>query len=330
MEHVGHVTIDQLMNIVPHIQDKWSLIGTRLKVSSHTLDEICLTANEQQIPAGSKNTFCCVKMLTGWYETSDDVSVDAIMIAIDAPHVGLKTKISNVEAVLKSEYVAMDTGTDNSVTNPPEETEQLYFEITTKYCLELSKSRCSISEVLTYLKICKVNSDVLVGISDFPELVASFEKHGLINKADLSWLKNIARHAECTKATEVAEEYENLLMADKIPWYSNHPEGTYLARTDKKPESVTVKDSNNAKSAASELVNIVESDSVLKSSEVGSVTFYWKLINKSAKIQIPKVANALLKQRCRDAGITYVGVMINDDLNSNWITIDETGKFVVA
>ena len=334
MAHVGQikkVTIDQLMNIVPHIQDKWSLIGTRFKVSSRTLDEICLTANEQHIPAGSKNTFCCVKMLTSWYETSDDVSVDAIMMAIDAPHVGLKAKISNIEAAMTSEYVAMDNNTSNSVTNPPEKIEQSYFEMTTKFCLELSKSQYSISEVITYLKVCKINSDVLDGISDFPELVASFEKHALINKVDLSWLKNIAHHAKCTKATEVVEEYESLLMADKIPWYRSHLKGTYLvARTDKKPESVTVKDSNNAKSAVSELVNILESDSVLQSSKVGSVTFYWKLIDKSAKIQIPEVANASLKQRCRDAGVTHVSVMIDGDLNSNWITIDETSKYVVT
>ena len=324
---IKEVTIHQLMNIVPHIQDRWSLIGTRLKVSSHTLDEICLTANEQQIPAGSKNTFCCVKMLTSWYETSDDVSVDAIMMAIDAPHVGLNTKISTIETSLTSEYVAMDTDTGNSVTNPIEKIEQSYFKMTTKFCLELSKSQYSISEILPYLKVCKINSDVLEGISDFPELVASFEKHALINKADLSWLKNIAHYAECTKATEVVEHYESLLMADKIPWYSSHPEGTYLiAKTDKKPESVTIKDSSNAKSTASEIVNIVESDSVLQSSEVGSVTFYWKLVNKSAEIRIPKVVNALLIKRCRNAGVTNVGVMIDGDLN--WIAIDETGMYL--
>ena len=241
MAHVGQikeVTIDQLMNIVPHIQNRWSFIGTRLKVSLNTLDEICLTANEQQIPAESINTFCCVKMLTSWYETSDDVSVDAVMMAIDAPHVGLKAKISNIKAVLTSEYVAMDTSTDLSVKNPPKNTEQSYLEMITKFCLELSKSQYSISEILTYLKVCKINSDVLESVSDFPELLASFEKHALLNKADLSWVKNIAHHAECTKATEVVEEYESLLMADKISWYSSHPEGTYLvARTDKKPES---------------------------------------------------------------------------------------------
>ena len=69
---------------------------------------------------------------------------------------------------------------------------------------------------------------------------------------------------------------------------------------------------------------------MLQSSEVGSVTFYWKLVNESAKIQIPKVTNASLKQRCRDAGVTHVSVMIDGDLTSNWITIDETSKYVVT
>ena len=315
------------MNIVPHIQDRWSLIGTRLKVSSHTLDEICLTANKQQIPAGSKNTFCCVKMLTSWYETSDDVTINAIMMAIDAPHVGLKAKISNIEAFLTSEYVPVDTSTDMYVTNPPEKTEQSYFEMTTKFCLELNKSTYSISEILTYLKICKINSDVLKGISDFPELLASFEKHALLNKVDLSWLKNIAHHAECTKATKVVEEYESLLIADKIPWCISHPEGTYLvARTDKKPESVTVKDSNNAKSFASKIVNIPESDSVLQSSEVGSVTFYWKLVEKGIGIQMPEVNyNTFLKRRRRNTGVTNVGIMIDGHLN--WLIDDRTGMY---
>ena len=72
MAYVGQIkeiTIDQLMNIVPLIQEKWSFIGTRLKLSSDKLDDICQAASEQQIPAESKNTFCCVKMLTSWYVT---------------------------------------------------------------------------------------------------------------------------------------------------------------------------------------------------------------------------------------------------------------------
>ena len=314
------ITIHQLMNIVPLIQEKWSFIGTRLRLSSDKLDDICQAASEEQIPAESKNTFCCVKMLTNWYETSDDVSVDAIMMAIDAPHVGLKTKIANIETVLKSENTTVDNSTGRSVATPPEKIEQSYFDMVTDFCLELSKSQCSISDILTYLKVCNVNSDVVEEIHDFPELVKSFERHELLNKSDLSWLKNIAHHAQCAEATAVVEEYESLLMADKIPWYSSHPKGTYLVgRTDKKPENVTIKDSSNAKSAASRIVNIKESDSVLDSTEVGSVTFYWKLVNKGATIQIPKAADDLQMKGCKNAGLTHVGIMVDGILN--WTAI---------
>ena len=324
---IKEMTIDQLMNIVPLIQEKWSFIGTRLKLSSDKLDDICQAASEQQIPAESKNTFCCVKMLTSWYETSDDVSVDAIMMAVDAPHVGLKNKITSIETVLRSENTPVDSSIVKSVTNPPEQLEQSYFDMVTKFCLELSKSQCSISDILTYLKVCHVNLNVVKVIHDFPGLVKSFEKHGLLNKSDLSWLKNIAHHAQCAEATAVVEEYESLLMADKIPWYSSHPKEIYLVgRTDKKPENVTIKDSSNAKSAASKIVNIKESDSVLDSTEVGSVTFYWKLVCKGVIINISEVVNISLIEECRNAGLTHVGIMI--DGNLNWASIDEIGMYI--
>ena len=330
--HLGQIkeiTINQLMNVVPLIQEKWSLIGTRLKLSSDKLDDICQAASEQQIPAESKNTFCCVKMLTSWYETSDDVSINAIMMAIDAPHVGLKTKITNIEDALKSDNTAVDSSKGKSVTNPPEKIEQSYFDTVTKFCLELSKSQHSVSDILTYLKICNVNSDVVKEIYDFTELVKSFERHELVNKTDLTWLKNIAHHAQCIKATAVVEEYESLLMADKIPWHGSHPKGTYLVgRTDKKPENVTIKDSSNAKSAASRIVNIKESDSVLDSTEVGSVTFYWKLVSKGVGIQIPKAADTLLIKGCENAGLSHVGIMI--DGNLSWTTIDEIGMYTTS
>ena len=317
------------MSIVPLIQKKWSLIGTRLKLSSDKLDDIFQAANEQQIPAESKNTFCCVKMLTSWYKTSDNVSVDDIMMAIDAPHVGLKSKITNIEDALRSENTAVDNSKGKSVRNPPEKIEQSYFDTVTKFCLELSKSQYSVSDILTYLKICNVNSDVVKEIHDFTELVKSFERHELVNRSDLTWLKNIAHHAQCIKATAVVEEYESLLIADKIPWYSSHPKGMYLVgKTDKKPENVTIKDSSNAKSAASRIVNIKESDSVLDSTEVGSVTFYWKLVSKSVEIQIPKAADASLIKGCENAGLTHVGVMI--DGNLNWTNIDEMGMYITS
>ena len=320
------MTVHQLMNIVPYVQEKWSFIGTRLKVSSDTLDGIWQMANEQQIPTESKNTFCCVKMLTSWYKTSDNVSTDAVIMAVEAPHVGLKIKMSNIEAALTSEYVPVDSSIGKSVTIPPEKSEQSYFDMKTQFCLALSKSH-SISDTLVYLKVCNVNSDVLEKVFDFPELVKSLEGHELLNKTDLSWLKSIANHAQCTEATKVIEYYESLLLADKIPWYSSHLKGTYLVgRTDKKPENVTIKDSSDAKSVVSKIVNIKESDSVLDYSEVGSVTFYWRLVSKGINLQMPKFADASLIEECNNANLTHVGIMTDETLK--WISIDEIGMCI--
>ena len=320
----SEVNIHQLMNIVPLIQEKWSFIGTRLKLSASELDDIWQASNEEQIPSESKNTFCCIKMLTRWFETRDNVSVDAVIMAVDAPHVGLKTRIASIEAALTSEYVATDS---SARTNPPQRLEQPYLDMMTKFCVELSKSQHSISDILAYLKVCKINSDVYKEISDFPELVESFEQHELLNKTDLSWLKNIAYHARCTKATEVIEEYENLLLADKIPWYSRHTEGTFLVgRTNKKPENVSIKDSSNAKLAASRIVNIKESDSILDSSEVGSVTFYWRILDKAIRIEIPEVANDSLLNECKNFNLTHVGIMVDGNLKLT--NIDDIGTDV--
>ena len=320
------MTVHQLMNIVPYIQEKWSFIGTRLKLSSDTLDDIWQMANEQQIPTESKNTFCCVKMLTSWYETSDNVSTDAVIMAVEAPHVGLKIKISNIEAALTSEYVPVDSSIGKSVTNPPEKSEQPYFDMTTKFCLALNKS-LSISDTLVYLKVCNVNSDVLEKVFNFPDLVKSLERHELLNKTDLSWLKSIANHVQCAEATKVIEYYESLLLADKIPWYSSHVKGIYLVgRTDKKPENVTIKDSSDAKSAVSKIVNIKESDSVLDYSEVGSVTFYWRLVSKGINLEIPKFTDPSLIKECNNADLTHVGIITDETFN--WISIDEIGMCV--
>lgn len=165
----SEVNIHQLMNIVPLIQEKWSLVGTRLKLSSDKLDDIWQAASEQQIPTESKNTFCCVKMLTSWYETSDNVSVDAIIIAVDAPHVGLKTVVSSIKAALTSEYAAMDSNPEKSVTNPPEKHELSYFNMITKFCIELTKSKRSISDMVVYLEVCNINPEVFEKVYDFPK-----------------------------------------------------------------------------------------------------------------------------------------------------------------
>ena len=326
--YIGHskysseVNIHRLMNIVPLIQEKWSFIGTRLNLSASELDDIWQASNNELIPIESKHTFCCIKMLTRWFETSNDVSVDAIIMAVDAPHIGLDTRVSNVEFALTSKCVA----TDSSVgTNSSEKPEQSYYNMMiTAFYLELIKSQHSITDIIAHLKVSKINPDAIKEVSDFPELVGSLERYKLLNKSDLSWLKIIAYHLNCTNATEVIEKYENLLLADKIPWYSSHTKGTFLVgKTDKKPEIITIRDSSNAKLVASRIVNIKVTDSILDSSEgeSSSVTFYWRLIGRDFQIQVPKVAKPSLIKECKNANLIQIGTMI--DGNLSLMDIDE-------
>ena len=70
-----------------------------------------------------KNTLCCVKMLTSWLETSDNVWTDAVINGSWSPACWLKIKMSNIEAALTSEYVPVDSNIGKSVTNPPEKSE---------------------------------------------------------------------------------------------------------------------------------------------------------------------------------------------------------------
>ena len=78
-------------------------------------------------------------------------------------------------------------------------------------------------------------------------------------------------------------------------------------------------------SAASRIVNIKESDSILNSSEVGSVVFYWKLLDNSIRIEIPKVVNASLIKECQDVDLTHVGIMIDGSLTL--VNIDGIGMY---
>ena len=93
--------INQLMNILPFIQKKWQLIGLALRLSSDLLDKINIEAEEEQMPSNSFNTFCCIKMLEHWFFEGDNVSDVALIKAIGAPHINLKTTIlSNVSAII--------------------------------------------------------------------------------------------------------------------------------------------------------------------------------------------------------------------------------------
>ena len=312
------VDINQLLNIVPYIQEKWSFIGTRLKVSSDKLDDIDRECIIKKIPAGSKNTFCCTQMLRKWHQENKDISADTLIKAIDAPHVGLRSKIPSIKVALTSSCSHKSKETYEFLTNPPELNEQLYTNMKAKFCSELRKSDHTVSDACEYLKICRINPQVIECVNDYADLVISLETHDLLSNINISWLKSIAQYFECTKALEIMQKYEeDQLIADKVKWcrHTSHPNGTFLVgRVDKNPEDVTLKDANDAKNAASRVLNIEETDSILDFAEKGSVIFYWRITTKNLKLKIQTINDSVIKD-CKAASLIQIGYMINGSLN---------------
>ena len=319
------------MNIVRFVQEKWQVIGLNLQIPRERLDWISEEADRENIPLQSLDTFCCIKMLTYWLQNSDDVSANAIIEVIKAPHVGLKDKIPSILEALTSSTVdfKLDKTTKKYATSPPESHEMPYIEMKTDVCNAFEESQCSINGVLLYLQNINIDPDILRNISSFPDLFKSFEVHNLLHAGDPAWLTTIAKYVKCPKALEVIEKYSRLLIADKTICSCdsfNKPINGFVAKfSDKTLENCTVKDCSNAKTAVRKILDLKDTDGILDHSEVGSLTFYWR-VKENITITIPKFTCASLIKNCKDNGITHIGTITDGNLqlvNISELEIDE-------
>lgn len=329
-EEFPKLDINHLINILPFIQEKWQLIGIKLAVPTDILDRICEEADKEQIPQESIKTFCCIKMLTYWFQNGDNVSADTIINIIKVPHVGLKDKISVIKDILTSQQFDSSKIQKKFATSPPGDHEAPYVDMKTNICKELNNSQCSLNDVLLYLENSNIDPFVIKNISSFPDLFKSFEAHGLMHKGEPGWLKAIAKHVKCEKALEIIENYSALLIADKTicshDSFSKIKNGFVVKFSDKDLEKSTIKDCSNAKSTVSSIVGLNETAGTLDSAEVGSLTFYWK-VKESTTITIPKFINASLIKKCKDAGITHIGTIANGKVQLVAISELEIDKF---
>ena len=229
--------------------------------------------------------------------------------------VNLKYKMSSIETALESQLVI------DNYSNPPEKQQQSYLAMLMKVCIQLDESEVDIKNVLLYLKLSNIDLHALNNIEKFSDLIHSLEKHNYLNKTDLCWLKYIVDYVRNLVAQKIINDYETSLLADKIYWSSSHPSGTFLVgKISNQPETATIKNNSLAKSSASDVVGIRNTDSILDSSEVGSVIFYWKITNDT-EFEIPKSVSMSVKARCKNAGLTHIGKMV--DGNTEFMNIDE-------
>ena len=289
------------------------MVGMRLKILPSILDDICKECDDNWIPADSADTFCSIKMFNFWLSSGENISVDTLLSVLGT--VNLKYKISCIETALESHLVI------GNHSDPPEKQQQSYLTMLTKVSIELNKSEVDINDVLIYLKLSNIDLNFLENVAKFSDLLHSLEKYNYLTKTDLSWLKYVVDYVRNIEAQKIINDYEISLLADKIYWSGSHPSGTFLVgRISNKPETVTIKNNSLAKSAASDVVGIHNTDSILDSSEVGSVIFYWKIID-GAEFEIPKSISNSVKRKCKDAGLTHIGKMV--DGKTEFMSINE-------
>ena len=72
--------INDLMNVVPPIALKWSLLGIKLNIPKYMLTQISKSGSDIQ---------CTVAMLKLWISTCDDPNWEDLLKVIDQPFVGL-------------------------------------------------------------------------------------------------------------------------------------------------------------------------------------------------------------------------------------------------
>ena len=330
--------INNLMNIISLIQEKWQLIGLQLKVPEDMLGRICQEADEKKVSSDSFDTFCCTKMLSYWFKSKNDVSSDKIIEAVSAKHIHMQDKIPAIKAALASETVDSNSKVENYATKAPEAHEMPYVVMKTSVCEELNESCSNIENTLLFLRNANMDPDILKNILNFADLLRSLEKHSLMHKADLSWLKAIAKYTKCSKALDIIENYNgDSLIADKTK-YSNHgpneiKNGFAVKYFDKSLEDCTLKDCSDAKEAVSNILGLKDTDGILDSSEVGSLTFFWK-VRENIKITVPKFIDASLIKKCKDVGITQIGAITNGQLkliNISELEIDKLiGKYTLS
>ena len=309
----SNLNLNKVMNIVCYMQEKWCMVGMRLKIPPSILDDICKKCDGNQIPDDSADTFCCIKMFKYWLSFGDNISVDTLLHVLGT--VNLKSRMSSIEIALESQLVM-----DNS--DPPEKQQRLL----TKLCVQLDNLEVDINNVLVYLKLSNLDLNVLNNVAKISDLIHSLEKYNYLNKTDLSWLKYVVDHVKNLEAQKIINDYETSLLADKIFWYSSHPSGTFLAgKISVQPETVTIHNIYLAKSAASDVVGIKITDSILEfagveSAGVGSVIFYGKITSDKG-FKIPKNVSNSMKRKCENAGLTHIGKMV--DGSTEFVRIGE-------
>lgn len=322
-DHLWHAKpdINILMNVVPMIAPKWSLLGIKLNIPEITLTRISKLGSDIQ---------CTVAILKLWLGARD-CSWDEMFKILELPFVGLADVAERLKAEL-SAHVSIDVVNDSPSTRPIKLT-----DAGKKYtCLMMDlieilptdswkKMRTALQHYVdpgSGLYPGEVDPAVYKDVKSVSEMLASLKKHQLLTPVELGWLKFLAVDIiKSPEASQRIEEYEasiesNLLLGNVHFASSQEPaDGTALlsCKSDIQPETATYTNLKWAKAGCTSYVGIQEHEACLQSVSVGSTIFYWRIpLVKAVELKFPKSISVEMRKALDRAKITQISVMVGE------------------
>ena len=319
----------RMMNFVPLMRTKWSLIGKQLHIPDSILNKI-----SEECHGPSKDTQCCIKMLRELVKTNENITLSKFLQVINTPLVDLAKESSSIEQCIK-DFICLDQLSDmNIVPGPPDKIDRKFALMIAKVIKLLNNSNIDLDllkHMLAHYRgrgsLNKIEPEIYHRKDSISNLISSLQDNGYISHTDLSWLKFLVED-NCDEALEEIKKYEeDSLIADMIKWSNKpnckHQNGIFLvAVTKNQPENVTCKDMNEIKSTAAQMVGLETTDIITESGAIGSVHFHWRILFISdLRVELPNIITAEIKQACIHLGVVQIGILTKQ--KSDFVAIED-------
>ena len=330
--HPCHAKLDinDLMNVVPLIAPKWSLLGIKLNIPEYMLTQISKSGSDIQ---------CTVAMLKLWLGAYNRANWDELLKVLELPFVGL----ADVSKKIRAQSSALAAGVTDSVASP---SPVKLTDPGKKYtCLMIDliellppdswkKMRMALEHYVdpsSGLYPGEVDPAVYKDVRSVSDVLSSLKKFQLLTPVELGWLKFLVDDImKCPEASQRIKQYEestdnNPLLGNVYFASGQRPtEGTALlsCRTDIQPETATCGNLRLAKSGCTSYVGIGKHEAVLQSVSVGSIIFYWRIpYLKAIKLRLSKCVSLEIKRALDRARVTHISVMVDNRCDS--ISVEE-------
>ena len=321
--HPFHVKpdINDLMNVVPLIAPKWSLLGIKLNFPEYILTQISKCGSDMQ---------CTVTMLKLWLGPSNHANWDELLKVLELPFVGLADVAEKLKVQLSARTtVAIDSVASSppiKLTDPGKKYTCLMIDL-----IELlppdswKKMRMALEHYVdpsSGLYPGEVDPAVYKDVKSVSDMLSSLKKFQLLTPVELEWLKFLVDDIlRCPEASQRIKQYEE--STDSNPLLGNvhfasgrrPTEGTAVlsCRADIQPETATCGNIRLAKAGCTSYVGIDKQEAVLQSVSVGSIILYWRIpYLKAMTLRLSKSVSLEIKRALDRAKITHISLMVDN------------------